>query len=359
MGGWESFDCGLADGEQTGYEDYWTISAGTKRHLGCRTCRFNQAITSKTLNDLGTQNVCRCKPGYYGDEDTVYGNCYQCPAGMYTDTVGKLSCDWCVAGKYSSGGWSSCGTCESGKYSFILSSECFSCPAGKSSNNERTDCVFCGVGKYSSKGGNCENCEAGKSSNSGSDSCFNCGTGKFASTAGSECADCAAGKYKISQTACQDCAAGKYSAAAVDACSNCGVNQYSGVGSNACENCPLNSQAPSVSTTLTSCKCNAGFAGPNGGTCGICSAGKYTSNVGSSECISCLRGYYSGTQGATVCSACVMPSGALSSTFLLATGATACRFCASGMYADQNLADRSEIPGAHLSRHNACRVLSF
>jgi hypothetical protein len=50
------------------------------------------------------------------------------------------------------------------------------------------------------------------------------------------------------------------------------------------------SSAPARSTSLTVCTCNAGFSGPDGGTCTACVAGKYKASAGSAACTGCPAG---------------------------------------------------------------------
>ena len=54
-----------------------------------------------------------------------------------------------------------------------------------------------------------------------------------------------------------------------------------------CLSCPSNSNSPAGSTALTSCACNAGYSGPNGGVCTECEAGKYKASTGPAACTNC------------------------------------------------------------------------
>ena len=76
-------------------------------------------------------------------------------------------------------------------------------------------------------------------------------------------------------------------------CEACKVGQYkSSSGSAACSPCPVNSSSPAASVNRTSCTCNAGFVGPDGG--GSCTAcrGAYKLSSGSAACIDCAAGKY-------------------------------------------------------------------
>jgi hypothetical protein len=54
-----------------------------------------------------------------------------------------------------------------------------------------------------------------------------------------------------------------------------------------CTACPSNSTSPAGSAALTSCTCNAGSTGPDGGNCTACVAGKYKTSAGSALCSDC------------------------------------------------------------------------
>ena len=116
----------------------------------------------------------------------------------------------------------------------------------------------------------------------------------FTGPAGS-CTACVAGKYKTStgSATCTDCGAGKYSTS----------TQATAEGT--CLACPSNSNSPSPSSALAACTCNAGFTGPDGGSCTNCVAGKYKINTGSAACTDCGAGTYSTSTGATLAATCV------------------------------------------------------
>ena len=87
------------------------------------------------------------------------------------------------------------------------------------------------------------------------------------------------------------------------------LNGYlSGAGkmsSASCVSCPANSNSPLASQAFTACTCNAGFTGPDGGTCTACTAGKYKIAAGSAACSDCAVGTYSTTPGATLATTCL------------------------------------------------------
>ena len=87
-------------------------------------------------------------------------------------------------------------------------------------------------------------------------------------------------------TTCAGCAAGKY---------------YS---SGACADCPANTDSEYGAASSTDCFCNAGYTGPNGGTCTQCAAGKFKTTTGSAACTDCQAGYESNPAHYTDCLIC-------------------------------------------------------
>lgn len=81
---------------------------------------------------------------------------------------------------------------------------------------------------------------------------------------------------------------------------------YSGT---ACVNCPSDSSSPQESTDISACTCNAGFTGPDGGTCSACSEDTYKDVTGNSACTPCPSGQTtSGNTGSTAASECAAAS---------------------------------------------------
>ncbi len=104
------------------------------------------------------------------------------------------------------------------------------------------------------------------------------------------CIQCPAGtfKFEIGNEECNACPTATYSVT---------VGATDGT---YCVACPADSNAPAQTSTATSCTCNAGFTGPDGGTCTVCAAGTYKGTTGSNNCIECDTETHS-TEGATVC----------------------------------------------------------
>ncbi len=63
---------------------------------------------------------------------------------------------------------------------------------------------------------------------------------------------------------------------AADGCVACGAGQYKAdTGSAACDACPTHSWSLPGSDAAADCKCDAGYAGADGGECAACVEGKY------------------------------------------------------------------------------------
>ena len=184
----------------------------------------------------GVSTSCICNAGAQGPDG---GTCALCVAGKYKISTGSVTCTNCLVNQ-------------------------FSITVGATSNV-------------------CQGCTANSQSPAGSGvstSCI-CNAGAQGPDGGT-CALCVAGKYKIS--------AGSVT------CTNCLVNQFSitvGATSNVCQGCVTNSQSPAGSGVSTSCICNAGAEGPDGGSCALCVAGKYKISTGNAACTNCLAGQYS------------------------------------------------------------------
>jgi len=156
--------------------------------------------------------------------------CNDCPPGTYK-VITDQTCLNCEAGKYTAAtaalGWAICQACPVNSVSAIAS-------------DEITDCV-CNVG-WTGTGGD------------------------------SLCTACIAGKYKssIGSAPCTKCIAGKYSMAVAAV-------------SDVCQTCVSNSVSAEAGS---SCLCNAGWGGLNGGgPCVQCADGKHKPEIGNNACV--------------------------------------------------------------------------
>jgi hypothetical protein len=256
----------------TGVETCLPCSAGSWSEQGFSNCQGCPANSNSPQASALPTN-CSCNPGASGlNGDT----CVLCPAGKFKADSGSAECTDCAANTYSE------------NVGATASSTCNSCPANSQSvlgSTATTSCV-CNVG--------------------------------FTGPNGGTCLVCVAGGYKdsIGSAACTDCAANMYSET---------------VGATAvgdCQTCPSNTQSAVGSTAPTSCVCNLGFTGPDGGTCDACVAGKYKDSIGTAACTACAAGTYLTTTSATSAGTCA-PCPADSSSLSGSSASSNCR-CKSG-----------------------------
>ena len=326
---------------QTGCHDcpYSTYksSAGTAQCIACPAGSITEQIAADSVSD------CRCNVGFTGPDG---GPCSTCAAGSYKSTVGSAVCTTCPAGTQARINYQS--------YQIIYDTYCYyfstsfeiysveqcaeacnaedSCPAFyytpdsespsctlcsdlQQSNHYLYDyylkdgepadgCYACPVGKYNTDAIECLDCpENSFTLTTGSTSC-KCDVGFTGADGGSaiSCSQCAAGKYKdtIGSATCSNCNSGHVSNAASSACIECEAGKYEE--NDACVNCGAYSNSVAGSTT---CFCNAGASGPDGGLCSLCATGKYKNTPGSSACVECQNYKVALTTGRTICQSCV------------------------------------------------------
>lgn len=124
-----------------------------------------------------------------------------------------------------------------------------------------------------------------------------CAAGSYSTLNSSTCTNCPAGTYSptasaTSQIDCKACNAGTYSgasgASSVGTCVPCLPDEYStvvgGTSVAVCQQCPLNSYSPSGSQSLSSCVCDPGYSGANGGECIACGANVWCLNGRQNPC---------------------------------------------------------------------------
>ena len=299
-------------------------------------------------------SCCDCDPGWYGSGAGF--TCWECDPGKYSGRK-QAECTNCAVGKYMQNKRASaCTDCGRGKSSDGGATSCYDCPKGEYAPNEGSDCYYCSAGKYNDEVGqeNCNNCPAGTYYEYtglayGAAFCTPCATGKVSaegSDSSDDCQYCDFGQYKSSASGCSSCpdnawapqgsttstdckcdygatgpdggpctqcVAGEYKDArgvwltgGVHVCKKCAAAKYSTtVASQAeynCLGCPSNSNSPEGSAVLTSCTCNIGSSGPDGGDCVPCESGKYKDTTGTAVCVNCAAGKYSSST--SVCTAC-------------------------------------------------------
>jgi hypothetical protein len=160
------------------------------------------------------------------------------------------------------------------------------------------------------------------------DPCIDCQAGKYKAVNGSEaCTDCSSGSYSsaigaVSNSTCSTCPVRTFSPPGSKIASDCTCNagwtgpdggsclecvpgKYKEVsGSAACSDCPAGSDSPAASTAVEACTCNVGYSGPDGGSCTACLAGKYKADTGPGACTDCDINTYSEAVGASSESSC-------------------------------------------------------
>lgn len=279
--------------------------------VSINTCKICQAGKYSILVGSGSEDSCEnCQSGKYSSQTgrSSSTTCVACVKGKFSTTEGASSsgtCDECGAGKFSAteGASSSetCDECGAGKYSTVLASA------------SSTTCIDCSIGKYSAaKGASLE------------DACSSCGKGKYSdavgATSSSACVACMTGKFlptqgSTSESACLKCDAGTFSA------------DVGAVEKASCQACPLESTSVSGSDGITDCVCKNGYTGPNGGSCTPCESGQYKDVKGSAPCKSCGSGKTS-SPGSTLPTDCQIqcPPGS--------TGPDggSCALCSAGKY---------------------------
>ncbi len=270
----------------------------------CDVCRQNWEANSAACSYHGTarQNI------YYFD----YGSCADC------GQVGPWICISCNSGW--TGATCASPICQRGEY--FQDGGCKQCAAGTFSNIDAAflqDCIQCTAGFYQDQPGqtSCQQCPTGHYAPSPI-ACLECKRGSFAPfPLSTVCIACAAGKYSFvngSSSPCLDCPPGKYVETegndALSDCIDCKAWTYSDVVSatsiSTCIACPSDSNSPAGSAALTSCICNAGSSGPDGGTCTACVAGKYKSAIGNGPCLQCEAGKFKEASGAATCTTCLI-----------------------------------------------------
>ena len=226
---------------------YQDLNAGTV----CKDCPDNSYSLISADGALDQVIDCKCNAGYTGPDG---GTCTACVAGKYKISTGAAACSNCPANTYQSlTGQTGCLTCGANTQSL----------AGSDSVD---DCLPV--------------CAAGSHYDSSLDQCASCDVGKYQPTSGTQtdCLTCADGTYQdaSAQTVCKDCPGNSYSLISADGALD----------------------------TSADCKCNAGYTGPDGGTCTACVAGKYKTSTGSAACSDCAANTYQSLTGQTGCEAC-------------------------------------------------------
>ena len=148
------------------------------------------------------------------------------------------------------------------------------------------------------------------------------------------CYECASGKYSSStaqsyEATCQFCYAGKYSTSGSSACTDCTAGKFSSdQGSSVCSDCDAGKYSSGGSSYCALCQAGKYSTHSGSSACTDCTAGKFSSDQGSSVCSDCDAGKYSLLGGADVCSECD------AGKFQSLNGQTSCDVCTEGKYSD-------------------------
>ena len=118
------------------------------------------------------------------------------------------------------------------------------------------------------------------------------------------CTNCPSNQNSPAASSTCTCNAG-FSGPNGGTCTQCGTGNYGTGGNNACQGCPDGSNSPAGSTAVSACVANAGYSGQNGGPITACTAGNYKSVTGTSTCKACEAGSYSAASGSSMCTLCL------------------------------------------------------
>ena len=263
----------------------WMETICTKLSSTCEDCPSN----SNTPEGSVALSSCTCNKGYTGANGAA---CTACSAGQYKDTTGAAGCSNCATSTYSDtvGRTVSCTPCATNSYSpqgSTLSTQCM-CPKG------------------------------------------------FTGPTGQACTSCAVGWYKdsVGPASCVSCDGGKYSTVVAAT-------------SNTCTPCPANSNSPGASGAATSCTCNQGHTGSDGGSCTACGTGQYKATTGAALCDSCAAGKASNAQGAILESTC----GTCAAGKYATMGSASCTDCSRNWFSAAAAGSCTKCPAGSATGH--------
>lgn len=248
----------------------------------CRDCPDRSGLDLQNeQNWQGNIGDCQCMPGYFNNwtlEQTQYPNenCTACSKGQYKERYGNQSCDLCPVGTFQNrtaqSNRTACKQCQRTGFAPAGADECRQCPNHTTAKWELPDITDC-------------HCNRG-----------------YTGPDGEECSECPSGTYKASQgsATCSECDGGTASrataAVAESTCQPCTHEQYAAAGSAVCQSCPRDAQSVEPRDVRTTCQCNAGSHGLDGGACSACPSGTYKPDAGSHPCTQCASGKFSNAQ---------------------------------------------------------------
>lgn len=289
-----------------------------------------------TRNDA--TKICQCDPGHFKHNNTC---AHTCDAGTFKAAYGDEACSPCAEGQYqplsaattclacmdhaTSGEGSdsiadcqclpeyhlvsgTCTICTEGHYKDWVGNEaCYQCSAGtyRDATQDALFCRNCSVGSYQSLAGQsaCLTCQDNSISEEGQAQC-QCMAGYSWSEISDntyQCSACLKGSYKMTtdNTQCTSClnimiTESTASTNSTD-CQVCYGYITTEADGKHCNSCPSNSQYSLGGTSVSTCRCLAGYAGSYDSvsdtlTCTACENGKYKASVNNNLCTSCPAG---------------------------------------------------------------------
>ena len=237
------------------------------------------------FNALAGSPCLECRVGSYKQSSRALDTCTVCPANTTTLREGQTNISDCICvSGYTKPDSGPCTACNVGTYKSQLgNASCTACPTGASTLHTAsvadTDCV-CNAGFTGPDSGPCTACNVGTyKSQLGNASCTACPTGAStlhtASVADTDCV-CNAGFTGPDSGPCTACNVGTYK---------------SQLGSATCVQCgPDATTLYNASTDISACVCNAGYTGPDGGQCQVCTGDTFKAVLGNNSCTACQNG---------------------------------------------------------------------
>lgn len=300
----------------------------------CVDCPGNSSSSSASASQLD----CLCDPGFQINNCTscdmaTYIPCQMCPRGSYKSDHSLHACNMCPAGETTSSSGS------------INGEACTPCaPNTYARDTEGAPPVVC------------TECPAHSKSDVGSDGIEDClcTAGFQPGESPGTCVECPIATYKINTAneACTACPAGTegnattYLRTGLFACVLCDAGKYEE--SNVCKNCPDDSHSASQSSQITSCTCNVGYSGQDGGPCSECAKGYFKNKTGNAQCLSCPVAKYSDSPAQTSCASCPLKT----SSIPPATSLTSCA-CIPG-YTGPDGGPCTQCPQGTYEHNNEC-----
>ena len=312
----------------------YSTTPASKTSFDCTPCSNPPSPSITTVAEgSNSPNLCVCNAGYGGTGGPTPA-CNGCAAGTFKVAIADGTCIGCPASTYSTAlaatNLSVCQTCPNNTIT-----------AGGSTGQDHIDDCVCDTGSFlapSGRGAECTLCSRGKfQAAPGQSECTPCAEDTFGTVVGGkhsgvctacpfggtngttgndDAADCScgAGTFSSSPGVCALCPSGTYQPSANQTfCHLCPENHHGNdtgsISRSGCEACPGGSSSPPGSPNATSCECNLGKTGPDGGQCTSCVAGKFKDAMGSAACTDCAAGTYNSHTGRTVCMTCHANSG--------------------------------------------------